>query len=524
MKKMTFVLAVVAIAHAPLLVTPSQGSGNQAAQGQLPSVAEVIANVRGAVGYDQLRNFAPGFTVTERDAEGREHQLLFGTANGELRNGLDFIHDGSLAWQADSRRQMLVPSPLRQREKAAWPLWVRGHWWLNPQNGFHARLNGAQSSAQEVAVILSLPEGIVGATLFVDRASWLPRRLVVPYERGPFTQHYRNYRAIEGVKFPSEVETSYRDTSVRQLVSVTRIAANDVFARPPLPADHKFDGRRPARLETRAGVPFANGTPGHVYVRARINDARAGWWHFDSGADSSIIDEAVAQEFGMEVIGTHRSMGADGTVREGTWRRARSVTVGRITIENAIFRALDLSANNAPPGERRMGTFGYDLFARTVVEYGDGGRFVRICDPATYRLPRVANWQKLQHVDSTPASPGSVEGWLGLFQLDTGSAGSVDFTKHFHERNGLLRNRETSAMGVAGSGGEFAVQVGRVSAFRLAGELFEDLEVAFRTGGISREGSAGTVGRDVLNRFTMVFDYPGQRLAFLKAGASGSCG
>ncbi|HEX8528036.1 retropepsin-like aspartic protease, partial [Allosphingosinicella sp.] len=274
----------------------------------------------------------------------------------------------------------------------------------------------------------------------------------------------------------------------------------------------------------RAGAAFAGGTPGHVYVRASINDARDGWWHFDSGADSSVIDESVAQEFGMEVIGTHRSMGADGVPREGTWRRARSVTVGRIRIENAIFRALDLSANNAPPGERRMGTFGYDLFARVVVEYGDGGRFVRICDPATYRLPRGGRWQKLQHIDSTPAFPGSVEGRLGLFQLDTGTVGSIDFTQHFHQRAGLLRNRATRRMNVAGSGGSFPVEVGRVSDFRLAGQVFEDLEVAFRTGGISREGSAGTVGREVLDRFTMVFDYPHQRLAFLPAGSSGSCG
>jgi hypothetical protein len=216
-------------------------------------------------------------------------------------------------------------------------------------------------------------------------------------------------------------------------------------------------------------------------------------------------------------------MGADGTPREGTWRRARSLTIGRIRIENAIFRALDLSANNAPPGERRMGTLGYDLFARAVVEYGDGGRFVRICNPANYRLPRGAHWQKLQHIDATPAFSGSVEGWTGLFQLDTGTAGSVDFTKHFHERTGLLRNRETRRMNVAGSGGSFPVEVGRVSDFRLAGQVFRALEVAFRTGGISREGSAGTVGREVLDRFTMVFDYPHQRLAFLPARSSGSC-
>lgn len=523
MKMTMFLMAGAVIAFSPLPSPEGEAAGAAVTQEQAPSTAELVANVRRAIGYDQLSRFAPAFTISERDMEGRVRQLQFGTRHGELRDGTDFIHDGRLAWQHDSRRGMLVPSGLRQREKTAWPLWVRGHWWLNEQNDFHVRVDPAQSNAAEVAVILSLPEGVVGATLYVDRASWLPRRLVVPYERGPFTQHYRDYRSFEGVQFPTDVESIYRDTSRHQLISVTRLPSTAAFVRPPLPADHRFDERRAATVETRAGAPFPGGTPGHVYVRALVNDGREGWWHFDTGSDSSIIDEAMAEEFGMEVIGTHRSMGADGTPRDGTWRRARSVTVGRIRIENAIFRALDLSANNAPPGERRMGTFGYDLFARAVVEYGDGGRFVRICDPRTYRLPRGAQWQRLQHVDSTPAFPGVVEGRLGLFQLDTGSAGSVDFTKHFHERAGLLRNRPTRPMGIAGSGGEFAVQVGRVSEFHLAGQTYRDLEVAFRTGGISREGSAGTVGREVLGRFTMVFDYPHQRLAFLPSGRSGSC-
>ncbi|HEX8527132.1 hypothetical protein, partial [Allosphingosinicella sp.] len=218
-------------------------------------MAEVAANVRQALGYGRLSRFAPAFTIGERDSEGVVHQLHFGTRRGELRAGSEFIHDGRLAWQNDSRRGMFVPSPLRQREKSAWPLWVRGHWWLSPHSGFHGRVDAAQSNAEELAVILSLPEGIVGATLFIDRASWLPRRLVVPYERGPFTQHYRDYRRIEGINFASEVETTYRDTSRRQLISVTRLSSTAAFVRPPLPADHRFDPRRPARLETRAGAP-----------------------------------------------------------------------------------------------------------------------------------------------------------------------------------------------------------------------------------------------------------------------------
>jgi hypothetical protein len=117
-----------------------------------------------------------------------------------------------------------------------------------------------------------------------------------------------------------------------------------------------------------------------------------------------------------------------------------------------------------------------------------------------------------------------VDGLLGLFQLDTGTAGSVDVTQRFHERNGMLRGRDTKTVQVAGAGGNFPVAVGKVSEFRLGGEVYRDLEVAFRMGGLSREGSAGTVGRDVLNRFTMVFDYPHQRLAFLPASSSGRCG
>jgi hypothetical protein len=217
-------------------------------------------------------------------------------------------------------------------------------------------------------------------------------------------------------------------------------------------------------------------------------------------------------------------MGADGNPREGTWRKVKSFQLGRIRIENMVMRAMDLSKNNAPAGERRMGTIGYDLLARAVVEYGDGGNIVRICNPSTYRLPRGRRWQRLEHIDSTPAFRGVAEGFAGLFQLDTGASGAIDFTKHFHERNRMLEGRKTQEMQSLGSGGQFAVRVARISEFHLAGKAFRDLEVSFRTGGISREGSAGTVGREVMSAFTMVFDYSNQRLAFLPPNTAGTCG
>jgi hypothetical protein len=524
MRALSATLAGLAFATAAALPGAVAAPGADApSETALPSASQVLRNVRAAVRQERLKGFGRGFEIVETDSEHETRRIRFGTRSGELRNGDEFLFDGRLGWQFDSRRNMFFPASLRQREKAAWPLWIREHWWLDPKSGFEARLLPEESDDRDVAVALSAPGGVVEATVYVDRRTWLPDRIVVPYERGPFTQSYRDYRSIRGVRFPFAVDTRYRDQSRSKVSSVAALESTSLFARPRPPLDHRFDPAAPAELETRQGVPFPSGTPGHVYVRATADDVRSGWWHLDSGADSSIVDEAVAKELGMAVIGTHRSAGADGKPVEGTWRRAKSLTVGRIRIENAIFRAMDLSANNAPAGERRMGTLGYDLFARAVVEWGDGGRRVRICDPRTYRLPKGATWQRLEHIDSTPAFRGVAEGVSGLFQIDTGNAGTIDFAKPFHERNNMLRSRPTRQVQVLGSGGSFAVEVGQLADFKFAGQDYRNLEVAFRTGGVSREGSAGTLGRDVLERFTLVFDYPNQRLAFLAAGRYGAC-
>jgi len=468
-----------------------------------------------------------GFTITERDtAPGAPAQSVhFGTRRGELRNGDEFGFDGAFAWQHDGRRNMAIPSSQRQREKSMWPLWVRGYWWLNPRSGIAVNVVASESDARTLALAMTLREGLVPAMLYVDRATSLPGRLVVPYERGPFTALYSDYRTLRGLRLPGVIATSYRGETRRLLLSLSPVSDRSVFAAPPLPADHRFDPSRPAALDTIPGVPFGPASPGHNYVRATADDRSTGWWHFDSGSDSMIIDEAVANELGLEIIGTHRSMGADGTPREGTWRRGRSFSIGRIRIENPVYRAMDLSANNAPPGERRMGTIGYDLFARAIVEYAAGGRDVRICDPRSYRLPRGARWQRLEHIDSTPAARGLVDRRLtGLFQVDTGSAGTIDFARPFHERHRMLEGRTTDRLRVQGSGGAFAVERGHIGRFDFGGRRYENLEVTFRTGGISREGSAGTIGRDVLAPFRMVFDYSNHRIAFVPAAAGqGSC-
>jgi hypothetical protein len=292
------------------------------------------------------------------------------------------------------------------------------------------------------------------------------------------------------------------------------------------PADYRFDNDAPASLELRRGTPVAQGDPGHVYVRPAIDGAEQGWFLFDSGADGMMIDTRIADALEMPTIGRTNSIGADGTPRPGTFRRGKSFRLGRLTIENPVWLALDLGANNAPAGEKRAGVIGYDVLARAVVEFAGTGDRIALCDPERYRAPARTRWRALHFIDSTPAVRARAEDRNeALFQVDTGSAASVDFYPAYTDREHLLEGRSTRGLSSQGAGGSFAVQVGRLAAFDFGGRGFRDIEVSFRTGGIGRDGGAGVVGRELMAGFTTIFDYPHRRIAFAPPAAGGrACG
>jgi hypothetical protein len=477
------------------------------------SEAELLASVRRAIGYARL---PAALEVRERGEGGGERTLLLGTRHGEVRSGDAFGFDGAYRWRFDDRRGMAIPDPLRNHEKNAWPLWARSYAWLDPRAGFEVSLAAGEGDASTIALRLKRAGGLVAATLYVDRATRLPQRLVIPYEKGPFTALYSDYRDVGGVRVPYRVETRYRDVTVHRTLAVAALKqSGHRFDPPPLTRDHRFDNGLPARLEVRRGPDFGPGVPGHAFVRPLVDGRESGWFLVDSGADGMMIDETIADALGMEVIGRSRMMGADGKPREGTIRRGRTLQVGRLIISNPIYLAVDLSGSNAPPGEKRAGVIGYDVFARAVIEFGEGGNRIAVCDPARYRGPE--RWETMGFLDQTAAVETRLEGGRrGLFQVDTGFAGSVDFFKDYVEANGLLDGHPTVERMSQGASGGFAMRVGRIGWIDLGGRRFRDEDAGFRMN-VVREGAAGVVGRGLMQSFTTVFDYPHRRLTFLPA-------
>ena len=267
------------------------------------------------------------------------------------------------------------------------------------------------------------------------------------------------------------------------------------------------------------GAPFADGSKGHpTYVRPLIDGKEVGWFHFDTGADAMMIDNKIADELKMPIIGESEAVAADGNVRKVTVRKGKTFQLGRVTIKDPIYIADDLSKMNAPPGEKRAGFCGYPLLARVVAEVTGGGSGIALFDPAAYRLTK-GNWQDLSIVNYTPAFTGSLEGGrTGLFMLDTGHSSTVDINSNFSREQGLIEGRKMVEETVSSSGGDLKNLRGRLEWFELAGYRFKNPGAYFRVAGkgYEAEGVAGVVGREFMKPFTIVFNYPERRVAFIR--------
>ncbi|MGH9948578.1 MAG: retropepsin-like aspartic protease, partial [Pyrinomonadaceae bacterium] len=434
------------------------------------------------------------------------------------KNDRPYGFDGRFGWQLD-RAGFPAPLPQRLREKLLIPAWVRDGWWLNKNAPFVFAVLPEETNENQVALSLKLERGLVGAKIFIDRKTWLPQTLIVEYERGPYTLDFIDYQETIGIRFPQRIKVNYRGSDsefkVRSIAELKPTADNP-FRTPALPNDTTFDNALPAELTIAQGVPFSDSSPGHFYVRPLIDGKDLGWFHFDSGSDTMQIDSKLADDLKMPVLGSSRTQGADGRVTEVTIRQGKTFQLGRMVYKDPIFVASDMSGKNAPPGEKRAGFIGYPFFARAVVEVKSGGKNIAVYEPKSYKLNK-GKWQELFYIDLTPAVVCRLEGDReGLFQIDTGYTGTVTFYDKFIAEQKLLEGRKIKDETGIGSGGTYKLVSGEIEWFELAGYRFDNPRAGFRVSGLSREGGAGVVGREFLSVFTVIFNYPERRIAFIR--------
>ncbi|MDX6613533.1 MAG: hypothetical protein QOD75_2719 [Blastocatellia bacterium] len=499
------------------------------------TVPQIVANVKKAIGYDKIKKLKRGFAVEEIVDSGDSADVtikMFGPS-GEVRReskpqdtSTFAVFDGSELWMinrltASARNGSPAPVNQKQLEKLVLPWWIQSGWWLDENAPLNIRVLPGESTETRVALAIKLKDGSVGSKLFIARATWLPATLVVDQAKGPYTLELLDYQKTLGFLYPHRLKVNYdksdKEYKIRSVAEL--VATETLFRSLPPTADTTFDNSVPAELKLGQGAPFPDGSKGHpTYVRPLVDGKDVGWFHFDTGADTMMIDNRIADELKMPVISESEVVGADGNARKVTIRKGKTFQLGRVTMKDPIYLAGDLSQMNAPPGEKRAGFCGYPLLARVIVEVTHGGKGIALYDPSTYHLSK-SKWQDLSLINYYPVVRARLEGNReGLFMLDTGHSSTLDINSKFSKEQKLLEGRKTFEETVSASGGDVKNAFGTLEWFELAGYKFKNPKVSFRIGGdgYEAEGVAGVVGREFMKPFTIVFDYPERRVAFIR--------
>jgi hypothetical protein len=182
----------------------------------------------------------------------------------------------------------------------------------------------------------------------------------------------------------------------------------------------------------------------------------------------------------------------------------------------------DLSSILPLIGRRWDGDIGYDVISRLIVRVDYERREVTLSDPATFVPDARAVALPLTFLGNLPLVRAAVvlPGRTPVeadFVIDSGASGSVHLATPFAARHHVLDTlRQTKAATVRGVGGDTAEIAGRIGALQLGPYLLDGPVVAFSTdlkeGLLASPAIGGLIGGEILERFTVTFDYSHHRM------------
>ncbi|MFT7287374.1 MAG: hypothetical protein ACI87W_001488 [Halieaceae bacterium] len=163
------------------------------------------------------------------------------------------------------------------------------------------------------------------------------------------------------------------------------------------------------------------------------------------------------------------------------------------------------------------GVIGAPIFKRFVVEIDYDRQLIHFSEPGTG--PRSdAAWEELPleiasgvpYISTQTTTAGGETVPLKLL-VDTGYRGPLSLTPSTH--GAIEPPSDTFSITGQGISGDVHIEVARTPLLLVGGFALHDLPVSYAmAGGETDNSSNGILGSQVLQRFSIVFDYPGERL------------
>lgn len=277
----------------------------------------------------------------------------------------------------------------------------------------------------------------------------------------------------------------------------------------------------PPKISERSSAPtHFELTDSLIYMQASINGSQPLWMVLDTGASVTVFDESVSKMLGIRFLGEGNVDGpGQGPNQKWTFANHTTLMFAGIDLGDQTVATLPLEWFSRQVGRRTDGFLGSNVFRNYVVEIDYENQVLRLHDPEVYRysgsgqrLPLRFIWNDIPTVHAeVVAQDGTAIN--GVFLVDSGATTAIWLTKAFSEAHPEVLSAQgaVEVPKVVAVGGELSARLGRVQAIKLGGfEVSMPLtQFTQNTSGIFASPCiTGTIGAQMLRRFTVIFDYP----------------
>ena len=268
-----------------------------------------------------------------------------------------------------------------------------------------------------------------------------------------------------------------------------------------------------------APTPFQL-TDSLIYIQASINGSHPLWMMLDTGSSVTVFDETVSKMLGIPFLDEGNVDGpGQGSVQKLAFANHATLMFAGEEMGDQTVATLPLEWFSREVGRSTDGFLGSNVFRNYVVEIDYANQLLRFHDPAVYcysgsgqRLPLQFIWNDIPtvHAEVVAQDGRAID---GVFLVDSGATTAIWLTKAFSEAHPeVLSAQDTVEVPkVVAVGGGLRTRLGRVQAIRLGGFVVSMPLTQFsqNTSGIfAAPDITGTIGAQMLRRFTVIFDYP----------------
>ncbi|MFO1313745.1 MAG: PDZ domain-containing protein [Burkholderiales bacterium] len=362
----------------------------------------------------------------------------------------------------------------------------------------------ADADGRKYDVVTIAPEGGRPFDFWIDAETKLIGRLVEREANVTRTEVYSDRRDVQGVKIPFHVETSRGDPKFDELVNVKSLAFNDsianvVFGPPVAKADLVFP---PGRASVE--IPF-EAMSGHLFVQVMFDGRGPFRMLLDAGGANVLTVQTAAALLGDRPVQKTLTVA--------------STTINGVELGNQRYVVADID-----PFLRRVeglsdvaGVLGLEWFVRMPVRIDYARSRITFYDPAQWKGGSGVKVPVAQR-GRLPQVKGSLDGIEGLFEIDTGSRGSLTLTPGFTAKSDLAKKLAPKNVAITGVGmaGPVRASLARAKSLKLGTVEVPNPIVALPRveGEPAKTDVAGNVGFALMRQFAVTYDLPNDTLYF----------